>query len=150
MTIRFIWLLSLPIHIIPFPLQAAPGEAGNPMWPSGYVWDCTAVSKTVCERDNKCHAAKPDQKGILLDYNRSQISFGPDAVKIRRHYAQTVTGSPLQAEVKVELADNRVLWLTPVDASRVFSTIWAGALIEPKGGVVLSITSSILCSPMKD
>ncbi|KXF76379.1 hypothetical protein ATN84_16015 [Paramesorhizobium deserti] len=147
MTIRWVSILALPFCIIPLPLHAATTEAGNPMWPSGYVWECKPASKTVCGRENACRADRPEPEGFLLDYNHSQVTFGPDAVKIRRHYAQTVAGSPLQAEVKVELADNRVLWLTPVDASRVFSNIWTGALIEPKGGVVLSIISSILCSP---
>jgi len=145
--IRWFALLSLPVCLIPLPLRAAPADGGNPMWPSGYVWMCRPVSKTVCERENHCRTDRPDPENVLLDYSHSQITFGLQTVKIRRHYAQTVAGSPLQAEVKVELADNRVLWLTPVDASRVFSDVWAGALIEPKGGVVLSVISSILCSP---
>lgn len=143
------WIVLPLLLVATLPLRAVPAEDNNPMWASGYVWECRPASKTVCEREDKCSTGQPEPGSFLLDYSHSRVVFGPDAVKIRRHYAQTVAGSPLQAEVKVELADNRTLWLTPVDASRVFSNIWAGALIEPKGGVVLSIISSILCSPMQ-
>jgi hypothetical protein len=140
-------VFSFLLSLIALPFSTATADNGNPMWLSGYVWKCTAVSKLICEREGKCHSEQPDPEGFMLDYGHSEVTFGSHVTKIGRHYAQSVAGSPLQAEVKVELADNRVLWLTPVDASRVFSDIWTGALIEPKGGVILSIDSSVWCRP---
>ncbi|RWD60144.1 MAG: hypothetical protein EOS60_34320, partial [Mesorhizobium sp.] len=57
--------------------------------------------------------------------------------------------SPLQSEVKVELADNRVIWLTAVDASRTYSDAWVGALTELKGGAVLLVSQGVYCTPHK-
>jgi len=54
----------------------------------------------------------------MLNYDSSEVEFSAGNVRIKRHYQQTVQASPLQQEVKVELAANRVLWLTAVDASR--------------------------------
>jgi hypothetical protein len=55
----------------------------------------------------------------------------------------------LQREVKVELADNRVIWLTAVDASRTYSDAWVGAISELKGGVVLMESQGVYCAPKK-
>jgi hypothetical protein len=49
----------------------------------------------------------------------------------------------------VELADNRVIWLTAVDASRTYSDAWVGAISELKGGVVLMESQGVYCAPMK-
>lgn len=122
-------------------------QSGNPMWTSGYVWTCMATSNIVCERGGKCASSEANIAGFELDYENSRVVFPSGPVKIKRHYIQTVADSPLQAEVKIELTDNRVLWLTPVDASRTYSQIWTGAMIEPKAGVVLTITRSVYCSP---
>lgn len=129
---------------------AASAESGNPMWSSGYQWACKVTSNTVCERGGKCEGIAAFPTDFQLDYENSRVVFPSGSTKIKRHYRQTVFDSPLQSEVKVELIDNRVLWLTPVDASRTYSRTWTGAMIEPKAGVVLAVTQSIYCSPSKD
>lgn len=129
----------------------APGmavaQAGNPMWQSGYNWTCEATARTICERDGACKVDDAAGTKFEIEYENSRALFPEGTVKIKRHYRQTVNDSPLQAEVKVELADNRVLWLTAVDASRTYSQAWTGAIVEPKGGVVLSITQGVFCLP---
>ncbi|WP_159952626.1 hypothetical protein [Rhizobium sp. 18065] len=125
----------------------AQSQSGNPMWTSGYTWECRAVSRMLCERDGKCSAAAIETASVLLDYQKSVVSIAGKTIKIRRHFAQTIAGSPLQAEVKIELEDNTVIWLTAVDASRVYSMAWIGALIEQKSGVVLTETESLACLP---
>ncbi|TIO17516.1 MAG: hypothetical protein E5X86_11490 [Mesorhizobium sp.] len=122
-------------------------QAGNPMWQSGYDWTCEATARTICERDGTCKIGDAGGVKFEIEYENSRALFPDGTVKIKRHYRQTVNDSPLQAEVKVELADNRVLWLTAVDASRTYSQAWTGAIVEPKGGVVLSITQGIFCLP---
>jgi hypothetical protein len=129
----------------------APGlaysQSRNPMWQSGYNWNCEATARTICERDGTCKVGDAGGMKFDIEYENSRALFPDGAVKIKRHYRQTVSDSPLQAEVKVELADNRVLWLTAVDASRTYSRAWTGAIVEPKGGVVLSITQGVFCLP---
>ena len=123
-------------------------SADNPMWPAGLRWDCRTGSKIVCERDGSCRTDKGDA-AFVLNYDNNDVEFPDGKVRIKRHYQQTVQGSPLQSEVKVELADNRVIWLTAVDASRTYSDAWVGAISELKGGVVLMESQSIYCMPKK-
>jgi hypothetical protein len=123
-------------------------SAGNPMWQTGLRWDCKAASKIVCERDGSCRTDKGDVP-FVLNYDNNDVEFPDVKVRIKRHYQQTVQGSPLQSEVKVELADNRVIWLTAVDASRNYSDAWVGALSELKGGVVLMESQGVYCAPKK-
>jgi len=118
------------------------------MWPASLKWDCNTATKIVCERDGSCSAAE-DHTGFVLNYGSSEAEFPAGNVRIKRHYQQTVQGSPLQQEVKVELADNRVLWLTAVDASRTYSQAWVGALSELKGGAVLMESEGVYCLPHK-
>jgi hypothetical protein len=123
-------------------------SAGNPMWPAGLRWDCKTVSKIVCERDGSCRTDTGDAP-FVLNYDNNEVEFPDSKVQINRHYQQTVQGSPLQSEVKVELADNRVIWLTAVDASRTYSNAWVGAISQLKGGVVLMESQGIYCTPKK-
>lgn len=147
MTIRAIGLVSAMIALLP---AGALAQTGNPMWVSGYKWECKASVKTVCERDDKCENRDSQGETFKIDYVESRVVFHNGAVRIKRHYRQTVAESPLQQEVKIELVDNRVIWLTPVDGSRTYSQAWTGAMVEPKSGVVLSITEALYCLPLKD
>jgi len=128
-------------------MRLAYAQSSNPMWQSGYNWNCEATAPTICERDGTCKFRDAAGVKFEIEYEKSRALFPEGAVRIKRHYRQTVSDSPLQAEVKVELADNRVLWLTAVDASRTYSRAWTGAIVEPKGGVVLSITQGVFCLP---
>ncbi|RWI37001.1 MAG: hypothetical protein EOR30_26135 [Mesorhizobium sp.] len=121
---------------------------GNPMWPASLKWDCKAAAKIICERDGSCTTTE-DHADFILDYDDNIVEFGVGRIRIKRHYQQTVRDSPLQQEVKVELADNRVLWLTAVDASRTYSEAWVGAMSELKGGVVLMESEGVYCTPKK-
>lgn len=118
------------------------------MWSAGLRWDCKSASKIVCERDGSCQTDKGDDP-FVLSYDDNDVAFPSGKVRIKRHYQQTVQGSPLQSEVKVELADNRVIWLTAVDASRTYSDVWVGAISELKGGVVLMESQGVYCAPKK-
>lgn len=120
----------------------------NPMWPAGLLWDCKTASKIVCERDDSCRTEKGDAR-FVLNYDNNDVEFADSKVRIKRHYQQTVQGSPLQSEVKIELADNRVIWLTAVDASRTYSDAWVGAISKLKGGVVLMESQGVYCTPKK-
>lgn len=126
--------------------EQSKAPATNPMWKSGYRWECQTASRIVCERSGECSTIqKPDT--FTIDYENNRMEFDGDSVRMRRHYQQTVNNSPLQAEVKIELADNRVLWLTAVDSSAIYSTAWVGALTEPKSGVVLMVSQGAYCLP---
>ncbi|ESZ08434.1 hypothetical protein [Mesorhizobium sp. L48C026A00] len=118
------------------------------MWPASLKWDCKTAAKIVCERDGSCTVAE-DHTGFMLNYGSNEAEFPASNVRIKRHYQQTVQASPLQQEVKVELADNRVLWLTAVDASGTYSEAWVGAMSELKGGAVLMESEGIYCMPHK-
>jgi hypothetical protein len=126
--------------------ESSKTNVANPMWSDALRWDCDTSAKIVCERDGNCRSRKGDA-GFLLNYENNVVEFADANVRIKRHYRQTVDGSPLQQEVKVELADNRVLWLTAVDASRTYSEAWVGAISELKGGVVLMESEGIYCRP---
>lgn len=121
-------------------------SADNRMWTTSLKWDCKTAAKIVCERDGTCRTGNSDA-GFLLNYDNNSVEFADGNVRIKRHYRQTVQGSPLQQEVKVELTDNQVLWLTAVDASRTYSDAWVGALSELKGGVVLMESEGVYCTP---
>ncbi|MER9868878.1 hypothetical protein NKJ35_17110 [Mesorhizobium sp. M0136] len=123
-------------------------SADNPMWPASLKWDCKTAAKIVCERDGSCTVAE-DHTRFVLNYGSNEAEFPASNVRIKRHYQQTVQASPLQQEVKVELADNRVLWLTAVDASRTYSEAWVGAMSELKGGAVLMESEGVYCMPHK-
>ncbi|MCW0001517.1 hypothetical protein OE766_25185 [Pararhizobium sp. YC-54] len=69
---------------------------------------------------------------------------------IKRHYVQTVSGSPISSEVKVELSDNRVLWLSPADDAGTFSDNWVGAILSPKAGVIIQDLRPLACKPVPD
>ncbi|MER8757956.1 hypothetical protein NKH69_20090 [Mesorhizobium sp. M0976] len=118
----------------------------NPMWPASLKWDCKTAAKILCERDGGCSVTE-DRSDFVLNYGSNEAEFPTGNVRIKRHYQQTVQASPLQQEVKVELADNHVLWLTAVDASRTYSEAWVGALSELKGGVVLMESEGVYCMP---
>ncbi|MCV3211328.1 hypothetical protein OHD62_31850 [Mesorhizobium sp. YC-39] len=123
-------------------------SADNPMWPASLKWDCKTAAKIVCGRDGSCIAGE-DHTKFVLNYGSNEAEFSAGTVRIKRHYQQTVQASPLQQEVKVELADNRVLWLTAVDASRTYSEAWVGAMSELKGGAVLMESEGVYCMPHK-
>lgn len=123
------------------------GQTSNPMWRSGLAWTCAVTASTICERDGTCAIDSVADPAFQIEYEASRVIFEDGPVRIKRHYRQTVDESPLQEEVKVELEDNRVLWLTAVDASRTYSEAWTGALVEPKAGVVLTVTRGVYCFP---
>jgi len=123
-------------------------SAANPMWPAGLRWECKTASKIVCERDGSCRTDIGNAP-FVLNFDNNDVEFPGGKVRIKRHYQQTVQGSPLQSEVKVELADNRVIWLTAVDASRTYSDAWVGAITGLKGGVVLVESQGVYCVPTK-
>jgi hypothetical protein len=85
---------------------------------------------------------------LLLNYDNNQVEFGGASVKISRYYQQTTRDSPLQAEIKVELANNAVMWLTAVDASATYSNAWVGSVTTLKGGVVLLESQSLFCTKL--
>lgn len=126
--------------------EKSKSNVDNPMWSAALKWDCNTSAKIVCERDGSCRTGKGDA-GFLLNYDKNVVEFADADVRIKRHYRQTVKASPLQQEVKVELIDNRVLWLTAVDASSTYSNAWVGAISELKGGVVLMESEGIYCRP---
>ena len=68
---------------------------------------------------------------------------------IKRHYVQTVAGSPIGSEVKIELDTNEVIWLSAADGAGVFSDNWIGAMLSPKAGVIVQELRPLICVPMK-
>ena len=125
-----------------------PIASSNPMWDSGLRWTCKTAGKIVCERDGECKGSS-DNRAFFINYENNAVETDAGNVRIKRHYQQTVQGSPLQKEVKVELTDNRVIWLTAVDASRTYSSAWTGVISELKGGVVLMESQALYCVPKK-
>lgn len=122
--------------------------SSNPMWTAGYKWKCETTARITCERDGSCKT-EARTGSFIVDYENNRFEFDGQPVRIKRHYQQRIANSPLQGEVKVELNDNRVLWLTAVDGSYTYSSAWVGALIEPKGGVVLMTNDNAYCVPQK-
>ncbi|RWX74872.1 hypothetical protein EPK99_23590 [Neorhizobium lilium] len=129
-------------------LAAVPaGAADNPMWKDGLVWSCRFSSTIECERSQDC-TTKLISGGVELDYRENNVTDSSGVIRpIKRHYVQTVTGSPISSEVKIELQTNDVLWLLPVDGAGTFSHNWIGAMVSPKPGVVLQELRPLECRP---
>lgn len=126
---------------------ASAAAKDNPMWQSGLVWTCHFTDVIQCERSKDCHPIARSGT-FTLDYPNNRITDNEDVGHaIRRHYAQTVSGSPIAAEVKVELDTNDVLWLLPADAAGMFSNNWIGAMVSPRAGVVIQEMRPIICQP---
>lgn len=124
-------------------------SADNPMWRSGLIWRCTFASVIQCERSTDC-ATTRQTGAVSIEYgdNRVVDPAGKQS-PIKRHYVQTVAGSPIGSEVKIELATNEVIWLSPADAAGTFSDNWIGAMLSPKAGVILEELRPLICSPEK-
>lgn len=119
----------------------------NPMWPTSLTWACRFSSVIRCERSVDC-AAVAEEGELALDYRSNRLTDQNDAVHpIKRHYVQTVAGSPIGSEVKVELDTNDVIWLSPVDGAGVFSDNWIGAMLTPKTGVIVQELRPLICKP---
>lgn len=129
-------------------LAAGPSNAAdNPMWRNGLIWKCNFSLVIQCERSTDC--TTNEQTGeVSIEYgdNRVVDQVGKQ-VSIKRHYVQTVAGSPIGIEVKIELATNEVIWLSPADAAGTFSDNWVGAMLSPKAGVILEELRPLICSP---
>ncbi len=92
--------------------------ADNPMWRSGLQWTCTFSSAIRCERSTDCKS-HPDEGTIKLNYQEnSLVDHAGRSHAIKRHYVQTVAGSPIGSEVKIELTTNEVIWLSAADGGR--------------------------------
>lgn len=123
--------------------------ADNPMWRSGFAWSCTFSSVLRCERAVDC-AAAAEEGAIRLDYRENQLTDSQGTVHpIKRHYVQTVAGSPIGSEVKIELDTNEVIWLAAADGAGVFSDNWIGAMLSPKAGVIVQELRPLICMPAK-
>jgi hypothetical protein len=119
----------------------------NPMWRSGYDWVCIQGEALTCERGDICAYGPSPAPAIEILFQNSEVKTGNGSLKIKRHYSQRIDGSPLTDEVKIELSDNSVIWLSPVDAGGIWSRTWTGMIVEPKRGAVLSVSRSIYCVP---
>lgn len=131
-------------------LATGPANAAdNPMWRSGLVWRCTFSSVIQCERSIDCTANNLTGE-VSIEYGDNRVvDHAGKRFPIRRHYVQTVAGSPIGSEVKIELASNEVIWLSPADAAGTFSDNWIGAMLSPKGGIVVEELRPLICSPTK-
>ena len=137
-------ILTLATMLAP----VAASAADNPMWRSGLAWSCDFASVMTCERSRDC-VTRPVSGAIRLDYRENEVVDPGGTVRpIKRHYVQAVAGSPIPTEVKVELTDNEVLWLSPVDGAGTFSDIWVGALLSPRPGVILQELRPLACRPV--
>ena len=123
--------------------------ADNPMWRSGFTWSCTFSSALRCERAADCTAAA--EEGVIrLDYRENRLTdFQGTVHPIKRHYVQSVPGSPIGSEVKIELDTNEVIWLSAADGAGVFSDNWIGAMLSPKAGVIVQELRPLICMPAK-
>ena len=127
---------------------SAPGVAeGNPMWKVGYAWTCIQGDALTCERGDNCAFSPSSGQPIEIRFEDNQVRIGTTKLSIKRHYSQKVAGSPLTDEVKIELSDNSVIWLSPIDAGGTWSTSWIGMTIEPRGGIALSVSHALFCRP---
>jgi hypothetical protein len=121
--------------------------ADNPMWRSGFTWSCTFSSVIRCERATDCAWSGARGK-IQLAYRENQLVDSEGTTHpIKRHYVQTVAGSPIGSEVKIELDTNEVIWLSPADAAGTFSDNWIGAMLSPKAGVIVQELKPLICRP---
>jgi hypothetical protein len=88
--------------------------ADNPMWRSGFTWSCTFSSVIRCERATDCESSGEGGKiEVAYRENLADRRRGESPMPIKRHYVQTVAGSPIGSEVKIELDTNEVIWLSP-------------------------------------
>lgn len=128
----------------------AANAADNPMWETALVWSCHYASAIQCERSLDC-APVAARGSLELDYSENRVVDETGTVhRIKRHYVQTVAGSPIADEVKVELVNNQVLWLSPADGAGTFSDNWVGAILSPKAGVVIQDLRPLACKPVRD
>jgi hypothetical protein len=129
-------------------LLATTGHAAdNPMWRSGLLWTCTFSSLIRCERSTDC-TAHSDDGTIKLNYrDNSLVDHTERSHPIRRHYVQTVAGSPIGSEVKIELVTNEVIWLSAADGGGAFSDNWTGAMVSPAVGVIVQELRPLICAP---
>ncbi|NGO66497.1 hypothetical protein G6N76_22785 [Rhizobium daejeonense] len=119
----------------------------NPMWPTSLTWTCAFSSVIRCERSVDCETVAEEGE-LALDYRENSLTDRKGTVHpIKRHYVQTVAGSPIGSEVKIELDTNEVIWLSPADGAGVFSDNWIGAMLSPKAGVILQELRPLICSP---
>ena len=133
-----------------FLVIASAAHAGeNPMWPTSLNWTCAFSSVIRCERSVDCGTAA--EEGVLaLDYRENRLTDQKGTVHpIKRHYTQTVAGSPIGSEVKIELDTNEVIWLSPADGAGVFSDNWIGAMVSPTAGVIVQELRPLICSPIE-
>ncbi|WP_139015803.1 hypothetical protein [Ensifer aridi] len=128
---------------------ASAGAAENPMWRTALVWSCQYEMAIQCERSRDC--APVTVKGTIeLDYDENRVvEETGTSHAIKRHYVQTIAGSPIASEVKVELINNQVLWLSPADDAGIFSNNWVGAILSPKAGVVIQDLRPLACKPVR-
>jgi hypothetical protein len=119
----------------------------NPMWRFGYEWTCTHGAALTCERDKNCFFGSMQSQAIDIFYKENRVEIGNEKIRIKRHYSQKIEGSPLIEEAKIELVDNSVIWLSPVDASGTYSNFWTGVIVTPKNGVQLSVSLPLFCRP---
>jgi hypothetical protein len=131
-----------------FLLVASVAHAGeNPMWPTSLNWTCAFSSVIRCERSVDCEMVAAEGE-FALDYRENSLTDEEGAVhRIRRHYVQTVVGSPIGSEVKIELDTNEVIWLSPADGAGVFSDNWIGAMLSPRTGVIVQELRPLVCKP---
>lgn len=134
-----LWLLAAQ--------SAASLADDNPMWKSGYDWACIQGESLTCERGDVCAFGSPSGQPIEILFETSEVRIGAGKFKIKRHYSQRIEGSPLTDEVKIELPDNSVIWLTPVDAGGTWSSMWTGMFVESQRGSVLSVSRPLFCHP---
>lgn len=120
----------------------------NPMWRNGFTWSCAFSTVIRCERTTDC-VSSGEAGTIAVAYRENQWIDGQGkSHPIKRHYMQTVAGSPIGNEVKIELDTNEVIWLSPADAAGTFSDNWIGAMLSPKAGVIVQELRPLICRPM--
>ena len=121
--------------------------ADNPMWRTSLLWTCTFSMLIRCERSTDC-SSHSDQGAIKLNYpENSLVDHAGRSHPIKRHYVQTVAGSPIGSEVKIELATNEVVWLSAADGGGTFSDNWTGAMVSPGVGVIVQELRPLICAP---
>lgn len=121
--------------------------ADNPMWRTSLLWTCTFSTIIRCERSADC-SSHSDQGTIKLNYPENSLQdHAGRSHPIKRHYVQTVPGSPIGSEVKIELATNEVIWLSAADGGGTFSDNWTGAMVSPKAGVIVQELRPLICAP---
>lgn len=141
MLLRYPWISALLLT------ASTASAADNPMWRSSFTWSCTFSSVIRCERSVDC-ASRGEGGRIELDYRENRlVDEEGKAHPIRRHYVQTVAGSPIASEVKIELDTNEVIWLAPTDGAGTFSDNWVGAMLSPKAGVIVQELRPLICVP---